>query len=208
MWRPSLLVPGCWFKPAILIAASLALFVPLVVAGKSFVKPVAQPAKTYPAHDNHTDEKVTIAAEPYDTAEKAKIFSVDFLANGLLPVFFVITNDGDQPLSIANMQVTLITAHRSKMTPIATEDLFPIPRKQVKNSLSRKQMDEIEASQFAAHAVEPHGTQSGFLFFDVQDVAAPLAGSNIDITGVTDAKGTELMYFEIGMDQYLKAGKQ
>jgi hypothetical protein len=223
MWRPSWLVHGRWFKPTILVTASLALFVPLVVAGKSFVKPVAQPAKTYPAHDNHTDEKVTIAAEPYDTAEKAKIFSVDFLANGLLPVFFVITNDGDQPLSIANMQVTLITAHRSKMTPIATEDLyrrlsnpqantgpnpFPIPRKQVKNSLSRKQMEEIEASQFAAHAVEPHGTQSGFLFFDVQDVAAPLSGSNMDITGVTDAKGTELMYFEIGMDQYLKAGKQ
>jgi len=112
MWRLSWLVPGCWLKPAIVVAASLALFAPLVIAGKSFVKPVAQPAKTYPAHDSHTDEKVTIAADPYDTEEKTKIFTVDFLANGLLPVFFVITNDGDQPVSIANMQVTLITAHR------------------------------------------------------------------------------------------------
>jgi hypothetical protein len=222
MWRISLPVPSRSFQPAVIVATSLALFVPLVIASKSFVKPVAQPAKTYPAHDSHTDEKVTIAADPYDTEEKAKIFSVDFLANGLLPVFFIVTNDGDQPVSIANMEVTLITAHRSKMTPIATEDLyrrlsnpqantgpnpFPIPRKQVKNSLSRKQMDEIESSQFAAHAVEPHGTQSGFLFFDVQGVAAPLAASNMDITGVTDVKGRELMYFEIGMDQYLHPAK-
>src|SRR5580700_6833538 len=107
MWRPSLLLPGRLFKSAMIVAAGLALFVPLVIAGKSFVKPVAQPAKSYPAHDNHTDEKVTIAADPYDTAEKARIFSIDFLANGLLPVFFVITNDGDQPVSIANMEVTL-----------------------------------------------------------------------------------------------------
>ncbi len=177
------------------------------------MKPAAQPAKTYPAHDDHTDEKVAIAADPYDTADKAKIFSVNFHEHGLLPVFFVVTNDGGQPISIANMQVTLTTANRSKLTPITTEDIyrrlsnprtntnaplpFPIPQKKVKGGVSQKERDEIESSQFAAKAVEPHSTQSGFLFFDVEDITAPLAGARIFVSGVNDAKGTELMYFEI-----------
>jgi hypothetical protein len=64
-------------------------------------------------------------------------------------------------------------------------------------------MDEIESSQFAAKAVEPHTTQSGFLFFDVGDIAAPLAGAHIYVTGVNDAKGTELFYFDIPLEKYL-----
>ena len=60
-------------------------------------------------------------------------------------------------------------------------------------------MDEIESSQFAARAVEPHTTQSGFLFFDVEDIDTPLAGARIYVSGVNDAKGNELMYFEIPM---------
>ncbi|HWO28042.1 MAG TPA: hypothetical protein VNO32_04520 [Candidatus Acidoferrum sp.] len=190
----------------------------LVVAlgAKDFVKPVAQPAKTYPAHDNHTDDKVAIAADPYDSPDKAKIFSVNFHEHGFLPIFFVVTNDGDQPISIANIAVTLTTANRSKLTPIATEDIFrrlsnpranthpipvPIPQKKVKGAISPKERDEIETSQFAAKAVEPHSTQSGFFFFDVEDVTAPLEGAHIYITGVNDAKGTELMYFELPLDK-------
>ena len=179
------------------------------------MKPAAQPAKTYPAHDDHTDEKVAIAADPYDTADKAKIFSVNFHEHGFLPVFFVVTNDGNQPISIANMQVTLTTANRDKLTPASSEDIYrrltnprantepplpiPIPHKNVKGRISQKERDQIESSQFAAKAVEPHSTQSGFLFFDVEDITAPLAGARIYVSGVNDAKGTELMYFEIPM---------
>ena len=43
------------------------------------------------------------------------------------------------------------------------------------------------------------------LFFDVGGISWPLAGANIDVTGVADAKGTELMYFEIPVDKYLNA---
>jgi len=57
-------------------------FVPAVLAGKNFVKPVAKTAINYPAHDFHRDEKVAIAADPYDTPEKAKIFSVNFADHG------------------------------------------------------------------------------------------------------------------------------
>jgi hypothetical protein len=195
------------------------------VAAKSFVKPEAHPAKTYPAHDDHADDKVAIAADPFDTAEKAKIFSVDFHEYGFLPVFFVVTNDGDQPVSIANVEITLITANHSKLTPTSPDDLyrrlsnpqantrpsplpFPIPQKKVKGTISKKEMEEIDSSQFAAKAVEPHTTQSGFLFFDVGGISTVLPGANIDITGVEDAKGKELMYFEISMDKYLEAEKK
>jgi hypothetical protein len=193
----------------------------MLVAGKTFVKPVARTAINYPAHDFHRDSKLAIAADPYDTPEKAKIFSVDFATHGFLPLFFVVTNDGDQPVSIANMEITLITANHSKLTPVPPNDLYrrlsnpqastrpspvpiPLPRK-VKGTISKKEMDEIESSQFAAKAVEPHGTQSGFLFFDVGGIASPLPGANLNITGVADAKGEELMYFEISLDKYLSA---
>jgi hypothetical protein len=182
------------------------------LAAKEFVKPIAQPAKTYAAHDGHPNEKVTIAADPYDTREKAKIFTINFDEHDYLPIFFVVTNDGDQPISIANMQVTLITGSRDKLTPAASEDLFrrlsnpqanthpiplPIPQKKAKGGVSEKERDEIESAQFAAKAVEPHATQSGFLFFDVEDISSPLAGAHLYVTGVDDAKGAELMYFEI-----------
>ena len=199
----------------------IALFVagPLCLAAKNFVKPVAQTAINYPAHDFHRDEKVSIAADPYDSAEKAGIFSINFAQHGFLPVFFIVTNDGDQPVSIANMEIKLITANRSKLTPIATEDLYrrlsnpqtstrpspiPLPHK-VKGLITKKEMDEIESSQFAAKAVEPHTTQSGFLFFDVGGISSVLPGASIDITGVADAKGQELLYFEIAADKYLNA---
>jgi len=200
-------------------ALCVSLFVPVVLASKNFVKPEAKSAINYPAHDFHRDEKVSIAADPYDTAAKSKIFSIDFSQRGLLPVFFIVTNDGDQPVSIAKMEVTLITANHSKLTPLGTDDLYrhlsnpqaqtrpnpiPLPRK-VKGTLSKKEMDEIESSQFAAKAVEPHSTQSGFIFFDIGGIGSPLQGANIDITGVSDAKGNELMYFEIPMEKYLNA---
>jgi hypothetical protein len=200
------------------VVAGAILAVSMGVAAKDFVKPMAQPAQTYPAHDQHANEKTTIAVDPYDTAEKSKIFSVNFEQNNLLPIFFVVTNDGDQPISIANIEVTLTTGNHSHLTPISTEDIyrrlsnphtkdtqlpFPFPNSKVKGTLNRKQMDEINSAQFAAKAVEPHGTQSGFLFFDFEDISAPLKGATLTVTGVDDAKGNELMYFEIPLEKYL-----
>ena len=201
--------------------AVLTLLVPtFLMAGKSFVKPVAKTAFNYPAHDLHRDENVSIAADPYDTPEKAKIFTINFAEHGFLPIFFIVTNDGDQPVSIVNMQVKLITGNRSKLTPIGPDGInrrlsnpqaktssnipLPFPRK-VKGGVTKQEMDEIESSQFAARAVEPHTTQSGFLFFDVSDLNSPLRNATIDISGLADAKGNELLFFEIPMDNYLTA---
>jgi len=206
---------------SVMLAFCAGLFLPALLAAKNFQKPVAKTAINYPAHDFHRDEKAAIAADPFDTPEKAKIFSTNFAEHGFLPVFFIVTNDGDQPISIANMAITLLTANNSKLTPITPEDLYrrlsnpqvstrpspiPLPHK-AKSGISKKEMDEIESSQFEARAVEPHSTQSGFLFFDVSGISSPLPGATIDITGVANAKGNELLYFEISVDKYLNAAK-
>ena len=193
------------------------------IAAKEFVMPAAQPARTYPAHDDHPMEKVVVAVDPYDVEDKASIFSVNYRNNGYMPVFFVITNDGNQPVSLVNMKAQLNTKDRSKLLPSTTDEVvrrlshpsrndgarlpvpIPLPKKEVKGGVSRKAWDEIEQAQFAAKAVEPHSTARGFLFFDIADISNPLAGANFYLMGVQDAKGNELMYFEIPMEKYLSA---
>ncbi|MGA7292402.1 MAG: hypothetical protein WBW53_04815 [Terriglobales bacterium] len=192
------------------------------LASKEFVMPAAQPARTYPAHDAHPMEKVTVAVDPYDLEDKASIFTVNYRNHGYMPVFFVISNDGDQPISLVGMKAELNTKDGSKLYPASMDDLLrrlshpssvehtnplpiPLPKKQEKGGVSRKTWNEIEQSQFAAEAVEPHSTVRGFLFFDVQDIPHPLAGAYFYLTEVHDARGNDLMYFEIPMEKYLSA---
>lgn len=192
------------------------------IAAKEFVMPVAQPARTYPAHDDHASEKVVVAVDPYDLEDKASIFSVNYRNYGYMPVFFVITNEGDQPVSLVGMKAQLNTKDRSKLFPASMDDLqrrlshpsrndgritlpIPLPKKEVKGGVNRKTWDEIEQAQFGAEAVEPHSTVRGFLFFDIEDIANPLADASFYLMGVHDAKGNELMYFEIPMEKYLSA---
>lgn len=213
-----------WSKPAPRSTALLTAFVCAVClcvwASKEFVKPTAKPAASYPAHDYHSDEKVTAAADPYDLTEKAQIFTVHWSEEGYLPVFLVITNDGDQPVSLVDMQAQFITSRRDKISPATNDDLYrrlshistggtnplplPIPKKP-KAAVSKKAQQEIDEAQFSAKAVEPHSTQAGFLFFDVSGISAPEPGAHIYLTGLRNAKGTELMYFEIPLEKYLVA---
>jgi len=205
-----------------LLAAVSVLFLYSIVclAGKHFVMPTAQPAKAYPAHDEHPLEAVTLGIDPYDMADKANIFSVHYSDVGLMPIFVVITNDGNQPVALAGMKAELVTVDRTKIPPATDDDLYrrlsrpttgnvspsPLPwPKKAKGSVSKDAMDEIQNSQFAAKAVEPHGTQSGFMFFDVSGISTPLAGAHFYLTGVRDAKGNELMYFEVPLEKYLSA---
>ena len=75
----------------------------------------------------------------------------------------------------------------------------------MKGGLSKQANEEIQNAQFEAKAVEPHSSQYGFLFFDVSGISVPLAGAHFYLTGVRDAKGNELMYFEIPLEKYLSA---
>ena len=189
-------------------------------AGKTFVMPKPEPAKSYPAHDEHPTEHVTVAADPYDMADKANIFSVKYSEQGFLPIFVVITNDGDEPVTVGDMNAQLVTVDRTKIPVATTDDIYrrlshptasasrgplPFPTKKVKGTVSKEALEEMQNSQFAAKAIEPHSTQAGFMFFDVTGIATPLAGARLYLTGVHDAKGNELLYFEIPMEKYLSA---
>lgn len=193
-----------------LVMVAFCVLCGLALAAKEFVKPEAKPAATYPLHDNHKDEGVAVAVDPYDDPQKTEIFTVKWADEGFLPIFVIITNDSDQPVSLSNIQAQLITSHRDKLSAASGDDLYrrlahvstgrvyplPIPRK-VKGAVGKKALDEIDRAQFSAKAVEPHSTQSGFMFFDVGGLSSPMDGGRFYLTGIRDAKGGELLYFEI-----------
>lgn len=184
---------------------------------KSEVPLPAAHARTYPAHSEEKDEKLTIAADPYNTPEKARVFQVDYSDHGLLPLRLIVSNDGDAPVSLKGMKVELVTSNKIKLTPSSTDEIFarisretlhsrevphqsplpfPLPGKK-KNKTPREAYEEVEEMQFANVAVEPHSTRAGFLFFDVARLRDPLAGATLYVSGVRDSQGVELLYFEI-----------
>ena len=192
----------------IVLAASILCF-----AGKEFTMPKTQPAAAYPAHDYHSNEKVTVGLDPYNTPEKTKIFVVNYRELDLLPVLMVITNDSDSPISLTDIKAQLVTADGTKLSPATEDDVYrrvshptasgtrvPLPFPtggRVKGGVNTKQWSEITNAQFKAKAVEPRGSQAGFLFFDISDVKEPLKGATFYLTRVHDASGNDLMYFEI-----------
>jgi hypothetical protein len=182
-----------------------------------FVMPRPGPAGGMALHDAHPQEKLTVAADPYDTPSKVALFHPKMLEHSVLPVLVVFTNDGDEPIVLSNASFELVTRDRAKASPYSIDDLrraltslsaprsraqdqipLPLPGKNKSHGgLSQGDRDELEQAQFAARAVEPHGTQQGFLFFDTGDLERPADGARLYVTGVKDAKGHELMYFEV-----------
>lgn len=187
---------------------------------KSFALPRAFHAKTYPAFEAHEEEKLAIAADPYDTADKSSlVFSVKYREEGLLPIHLIVSNDGNQAVSLAEMKVVFITRKGTKLDPDRPEDVFrriskqrqgqgpsanplPFPRKRPR-AVSQEAQSEVESSQFLARAVEPKTTQAGFLFFDVSGIDNALAGGRLEVTGIRNSQGQEVFFFEIPMEKYL-----
>jgi len=196
------------------IGLSVALGSVALWASKDFVPPHAENANTYAAKDAHPTEKVTAAIDLYNAAPKDQIFITPYMQEGILPVLLIISNDGNQPITVNNMQAELVTARNAKLESLNTDDVFrrvahisgsttppprlgPIPLGGNKNKKAQKQYEELLNARFAAEAVEPHTTKSGFLFFDIAGVQQPTAGAHIYLTGIRDAGGSELIYFEI-----------
>jgi|SRR5215469_15402879 len=187
-------------------------------AFKDFVMPKAESANTYPSKDSHPDEKITAAVDVYNTAPKDDVFSTNFPEHGILPIFLVITNDGEKPVSVTKLAAQLVTAGRTKLENLSADDVMrrishvnasstnpghagtiPIPGLGKNNKKAQQQMEEVNRAKFSAFAVEPHSTQAGFLFFDVEDVRNPVQGAHVYLTGIRNASGAELMYFDIAV---------
>jgi hypothetical protein len=210
--------PRFWPALGMLLATPL-----LCLAAKEFSMPRTQPAFSYPAHDHHRAENVTVALDPYDTPTKANVFVANYRDHNLLPILLVITNDSDEPIQLSEMKAELVTADRTKLGPATEDDIYrrishprasgarnplPFPTRRVKGGLDSKQLSEIQGAQFKAKAVEPRSSQAGFLFFDISDLSNPLPGARFYLTGVRDSSGHDLMYFEIPLDKYLETAKQ
>ena len=180
--------------------------------------PAAGHADKYPQHETHKDEGVTVAIEPYGP-EKDSVFHVKFAEHRVLPVRLIVSNDTDQPISLAEAHIQFTTARKAKGEPLTKEDVeraiansvepqdrtvpgisIPLPKKKPKR-LPKDADEEIDYLMFKAEAVEPHSTQSGFLFFDVSGVSQPLIGSHLLFTGVRNANGQELFYFDIPLQK-------
>lgn len=205
----------------VVLFAIFLLAVPAPAKQKEFLMPKAYPAATYPAHDIHENEGFGVAADPYDLPEKTSIFAVDYKKEGLLPIFVVFTNNGDRPVSLVDMDVVFITHSRTRIRPDSADDIFrkiaeqksspgqpsrlpiPLPRRKAKPNVKREYQDEVNDSQFMARMVEPHATRAGFFYFDVDGIEDPLAGAKLEFTGIRNADGQELFFFEIPMEKYL-----
>ena len=187
---------------------------------KGFNPPRAEAAATYPAHETHEGEAVTIAIDPYDTPEKTAIFKIKYRDIDFLPIRLIITNDGNTPIMLDGLKIQYVTAARDKLQPATKEDIvrriahpekagtrtpmpFPIPHKKGE-TIKQDQREEVESAAFVYFPVTPHSTYSGFLFFDVRDIRDFKEGAHVYLSGLK-AGTKELFYFDIPMEKYLNS---
>ncbi len=192
--------------------------------------PPVAPATSFPAVEVHDKEKVAIAVEPYDTKDKEKIFHLDYMKYGVVPVRLIITNQGDQPISLRDARILFETANGERIQAAEPEDVerlmnphephgamptpsplpVPIPGLHMKHKNYDKEIeDDFNTFEYEALVVEPHTTRAGFLFYVVPGSGNPLKGADMSVTKVRNSDGEELFYFQIPFDKYLKAtGRQ
>ena len=199
------------------------LWLALPAMASDRLPPSVQPATTFAAVEVHDDEKVAIAAEPYDSKEKESLFKVDYLSHGVMPVRLIVTNNGDRPISLRDARILFLTASGDKIQAAEPEDVErlmtmkerqgskipmpgPIPAIKLKPKASNKEIEaDFDTFEYQALVVEPHTTRAGFLFYDVSQLDHPLKGAKLHLHKLRDADGKELFYFEIPFDNYLKS---
>ena len=205
-----------------LLAVAL-LWFPLLSARAEKAPPPAGVATSYPAFDDHAAEQVAIAADPYNTPDKASFFRLKYLQYGFMPIRIIVTNNGDKPISLIDARINFITAFGDKIPAALPEEVErriggvkrpdggyklpgPLPRIGNKSSTKNKDVDEdFKSFEYSAVAVEAHTTRAGFLFYDVEGLANPLAGAKLNLRMLRGADGKELFYFEIPFDKYLSS---
>jgi len=206
-------------RRALILFALLSLGTRL--ASGEHAPPPAAAASSYPAFEAHADEKVAIAADPYDTENKASCFRIQYLRLGFLPIRVIVTNDSDKPISLEQARIHFITANGDKIPAAEPEDVerratrlknpangvkLPIPALNKPKSNDPKIEADFHEFEYQAIVVEAHTTRAGFLFYDVGDLADPLKGAKLYLRKLQAADGKDLFYFEIPFDKYLAAG--
>jgi hypothetical protein len=195
------------------------LLLALPALATSHAPPPAQAASLFAAVTVHDDEKVAIAAEPYDSQEKEAIFRGDYLSHGVMPIRVIITNYGDRPIRLLDARITFLTAAGDTIKiaePADVDRLMALKEREAGGTpphkikpmpkLSRREIDaDFNTFELQALVVEPHSTRAGFVFYDVSALDHPLEGAKLLLRTLRDADGIALFDFEIPFDKYLKS---
>ncbi|MCB1021915.1 MAG: hypothetical protein H6509_03630 [Bryobacterales bacterium] len=196
-------------------ALFLGLAVGAVVAAETSFQ--AQTADRYPSKQSQAGVTVAVRAyhEPAER-EKSAFEKTDPWKYGVLPVLVVITNQGDAPIALQNLQARFVQGRGEGVDPTSGDDLqyfnpngaqprqkpsyipgIPgVNRPKVKKGPLAKQ--EIIDRQFKAPVVAPGQTASGFFYYFVGRDQDPLKGSTIYMSGLKNMQtGQDLFYFEV-----------
>jgi hypothetical protein len=168
-----------------------------------------QPAASYP--NRQTQEKITVAAVPYTTADQAAsaFGKVNPYAHGILPILVVIANGTGKTLRVdLKAEFDDLDRHHLDAMPPGDVVLFngvrkpppipyssPIPRRKPKGPLHTW---EIEGRAFSAKLIPPGESASGFVYFE----STFQPGSRLVLSGLKDAgTGQDFFFFELPLDK-------
>jgi hypothetical protein len=198
------------FKRLALLMSIAAVLAPdkAAPADKDQAKFTVGPAAGYPAHQ--TSEKVTVAADAYDTADKTRTAfgKLKLDQYGILPILLVIQNDSGQSLRIDRIRVDYVAPNGSHVDATPARDVRylsgtrkpnvvtgPLPTAGPRISRRKNPLDawEIEGRAFSAKMIPPGESASGFFYFQT----GHRASAKLYVTGITEASsGRDLLYFE------------
>jgi len=202
----------------------LVAYAPFALAAKK-APPVAA-ANTYPARETHEKEKVTVAAEPFETRTKGDFFRNDYAGHSILPIRLIIQNDSDAQLDLNQVRIQLIVEDGTKLPAATPEELnrrlfrfqdiksrripgTPIPYRPT--SVDKKILDDDKDFGFSQTLIPPHTSANGFLFYDIKDLdGPPLDGAELYVKMMhakAGDKDTELFAFSVPFKAYFAANK-
>jgi hypothetical protein len=186
--------------------------------------PPPKSAAEYPATDTHPAEHVTIAADPCDNQKDCDFFRLPYVAHSLIPIRVIITNDGDQTLSLEDARFQFISANNDKIPAADLDEInrrmftfkstqgtkIPlIPLTVHHPPIDKKVLQDDTDFGFKTTTVQPHSTLAGYLFYDIKPLDDPaLKGAEIYIKMIhtgPDTSGVkhELFAFTIPLDKWL-----
>jgi hypothetical protein len=206
--------------PRVLVTLTCLLAANAYAADKK--APPAKPANQYATFDAHPSEHVTIAAEPCNDPKDCSFFRLAYIQHGFIPVRVIITNDGDDFLSLEDVRIQFISANRDVIPAALDDDInrrlfstksakgtkIPIIPITIHHApVDKKITEDANDFGFQGTTVKPHTTLAGYLFYDVRGLDdPPLKGAELYVKMIhilNDKK--ELFAFSIPFDKWLAA---
>lgn len=211
-----------WFLkiPCIVVNLSLTLAANAYAADKK--PPPARPANQYAAFEAHPNEHVAIAVDPCNDPRDCSFFRLPYVQHGFIPVRVIITNDGDDALSLEEVRIQFISANRDVIPAALPDDLnrrlfstksakgtkIPIIPITVHHApVDKKVTEDDNDFGFQGTTVRPHSTLAGYLFYDVRGLDdPPLKGAELYVKMIRTMDGKkELFAFSIPFNKWLAA---